>query len=167
MGWAEGDRNLIFYTDDRRIGGRDHIWVQDALTVSEGMFQKLGLEMNLDKTNALVCTPGYIWREWIEAAYKRRATGEGGTFRERKRARVNCTVCKLTVETSSLKGHTEKNNGRSTPPTREVEIGGARGWGGEGGVPVTYVDSFPQVLKTVISLVTGCWEVAHSVSRMR
>ena len=101
MGWAEGDRNLIFYTDDRRIGGRDHIWVQDALTVSEGMFQKLGLEMNLDKTNALVCTPGYIWREWIEAAYKRRATGEGGTFRERKRARVNCTVCKLTVETSS------------------------------------------------------------------
>ena len=38
MGWAAGERNLIFYADDKRIGGRDHIWVQDALTVSVAMF---------------------------------------------------------------------------------------------------------------------------------
>ena len=52
------------------------------------MFQWMGLETNLDKTKALVCTPGYIWGKWSEAAYKRRATREGGTFREKKRVRV-------------------------------------------------------------------------------
>ena len=26
--WAVGEQNPIFYVDDRRIGGRDHIWVQ-------------------------------------------------------------------------------------------------------------------------------------------
>ena len=38
MGWAVGDCNLILYKYDGRICGRDHIWVQDALTVSVEMF---------------------------------------------------------------------------------------------------------------------------------
>ena len=50
VGWAAGERNLIFYADDGRIGGRDHIWVKDALTVSVVMFRRMGLDMNLDKT---------------------------------------------------------------------------------------------------------------------
>ena len=54
MGWAAGKRNLIFYVDDRRICGRDHIWVQDALTVLVAMFQPMELETNLDNNKALV-----------------------------------------------------------------------------------------------------------------
>ena len=38
MGWTAGERNLIFYADDSRIGGRDHIWFQYALTVSVAKF---------------------------------------------------------------------------------------------------------------------------------
>ena len=38
MEWATGERNLILYADDGRIYGRDHIWVQDTLTVSVTMF---------------------------------------------------------------------------------------------------------------------------------
>ena len=34
MGWEVGERNLIFNADDCRIGGRYHIWIQDALEVS-------------------------------------------------------------------------------------------------------------------------------------
>ena len=105
MGRAAGDRNLIFYTDDRSIGGRDHIWFQDALTVSVAMFQRMGMETNLENTRALVCTPGYICGKWSEAAYKLRATGEGGNFRERKQARVSCTICGVTVAASSLRVH--------------------------------------------------------------
>ena len=105
VGWSAGMRNLIFYVDDRSIGGRNHIWIQDALTVSLAMFRWMGLEKNLEKTKYLVCTHGYIWGEWSEAAYKRRSTGEGETFRERKQARVSCTVCRVTVAASSLKGH--------------------------------------------------------------
>ena len=77
MGWAEGERNLIFYADDRRIGGTDHIWIQDALMVSVLMFRRVVLETNLEKKKALVCTPVYIWCKWREAAYKSRATGGG------------------------------------------------------------------------------------------
>ena len=68
MGWTVGKRNLIFYTDDGRIGGRDHIWVQDALTISLEMFQRMGLETEMKKTNAPVCTPGYIRGKWSDAA---------------------------------------------------------------------------------------------------
>ena len=60
MGWAAGERNLIFYADEGRIAWRDHIWVQYALMASVAMFQRILLEMNLDKTKALVCTRGYI-----------------------------------------------------------------------------------------------------------
>ena len=81
MGWVVGKRNLISYADDRRIGGRDHIWVQDALMVSVAMFIQMGLDTNLENTKALVCTPWDIWGEWIEAAYKRRDTREGEGFR--------------------------------------------------------------------------------------
>ena len=37
-GWVVGEKNLIFYADNGRIGGREHIWLQDALTVSVAMF---------------------------------------------------------------------------------------------------------------------------------
>ena len=88
MGWEEGARNLVFNADEGRIAGRDHKWVQVALTVTVVMFQRMGLEMNLEKTKAIVCTPGFIWEKWGELAYKRRATGEGETFRGRKKTKV-------------------------------------------------------------------------------
>ena len=75
MGWSAGKRSLIFYADNGMISGRDHIWVQDSLTVSVAMFRRMGLETNLDKTKAIVCTPGYIWVNFSGAAYKHRATG--------------------------------------------------------------------------------------------
>ena len=58
----------------------------------------------------------------------------------------------------SLKGHMERQHGRIPPYTREVEVGG---WGS-----VTYVVSFPWVLKTVVCQVTGCPTVAHSTGRL-
>ena len=58
MGWATGECNLIFYADYRRIAGRDHIWVQDALMVTVEIFRRVRMKTNLDKTKDLVCTPG-------------------------------------------------------------------------------------------------------------
>ena len=77
MIWAAGECNLIFYADERRMGGRYHISLQYALAVSVVMFRWVGLKKNLYKTKALVCTPGYIWEKWSESKYKRRDTGEG------------------------------------------------------------------------------------------
>ena len=58
MGWAVGERNLIFYADDGRIVRRDHICVQEAMMVSVAMFQRVALGTNLYNTKSLVCTPG-------------------------------------------------------------------------------------------------------------
>ena len=81
----------MFCANDGWIAGQDHIWVQDAMTVKVVMFNSVGLNTNLDKTKSMVCTPGYIWWERSKEAYKYRETGEGATFRERKRMRVSFT----------------------------------------------------------------------------
>ena len=47
MGWAAVEKNLLFYTDDGRIAGRYHEWVQDALMATVENFHKMGLTDNL------------------------------------------------------------------------------------------------------------------------
>ena len=44
LGWAAVERNLIFYAGDGRIAGRDHVWVQDALSVTVEMFHRMDLK---------------------------------------------------------------------------------------------------------------------------
>ena len=80
------------------------------------------METNLENTKALVCTTGYICGKWSDVAYTTRATGEGETFRERKRSRVSCAEYGVTVAALYLKGNTERKHGRSVPQTREVDI---------------------------------------------
>ena len=91
LGWADRKRKLSFYADDGRIAGRNHNWVQDTLTVTVIMFRSMGLGKNLENIKAMVCMQGFIWGKWGEQVYKRRATGEGETFRERNRIRVSFT----------------------------------------------------------------------------
>ena len=49
MGWAAGERNIVFYVDDRRIASQDREWVQDALMVTVAMFRQMGMDKNLKK----------------------------------------------------------------------------------------------------------------------
>ena len=65
--------------------------------VKVAIFLRMGLEKNLDNTNSMVCTPGFIWGKWGEKAYKRQVMGEVSTFMESKRMRVSCTKCVMTV----------------------------------------------------------------------
>ena len=88
------------------------------------MFRRVCLETNLEKTKALVCTSGYIWGKWSKAAYKRRATREGGTFRGRKRSRVIFSECGVIVSSLPLKGHMERCNGIIVLQKGELELRG-------------------------------------------
>ena len=76
LGWMDGERKLIFNTYNVRIAGQDHEWVQDELAVKVAIFCRIGLEKNLDKTKAMVCTPDFILGKWGEQSYKKQATGE-------------------------------------------------------------------------------------------
>ena len=118
MGYAAGERKLFFYADGGRIVGREHGWVHDALAVTVAMLCRIGLEANLEKTKAMVCTPKFIWEKWGETAYKQRATGEGETFRERKKTRMNFTKYGVTVVASYLKTHMAQIHVICTPPDK-------------------------------------------------
>ena len=86
----------------------------------------------------MVFTPGFIWGKWWELAYKRQATGDEATFRERKKTRMSCTVCCVTVVAYYLKTHMARSYDICAPQTRGVdEVGGG---------PSTYPVSFPKVL---------------------
>ena len=68
---------MISYADNGRIAGRDHEWVQDALSVTVEIFRSMGLETNVKNSKTIVYTSGYIWWKWGEHVYKRWVTGEG------------------------------------------------------------------------------------------
>ena len=66
--WETVESNLIFYAEDSMILGWDNELVQDAILVTVEIFCRMGLEKNINKTKAVVCTPGFIWGEWGEHA---------------------------------------------------------------------------------------------------
>ena len=84
------------------------------------------LQTNLNKTKAMICTPGFIWVKHRVEAYKRRAKGEGPTFQERNKTGVSCKECSETMYASSLKHHMERAHGRVLPKVRGVEGVGKR-----------------------------------------
>ena len=58
--WSAGEHNICLYAYDGRIVGRDTIWVQTVLITMVIMFKRLGLQTNLNKTNDMICTMGFI-----------------------------------------------------------------------------------------------------------
>ena len=60
--------------------GRDHKWVQDALSVMVTMFCRMGLETNLMNTKAMVCTLGFIWGKWGGESVKETGDRRRGKF---------------------------------------------------------------------------------------
>ena len=159
LGWAAGERNVIFYGNCSRIARRDHDWFQDAMLVTVVMFHRMVLEKNLDKNNFMVCTLGFIWGEWGEQAYKWWSTGEGETFRDRKRLRLSFTACGMTVASSYLKQHMASSHVICVHRTREVDE--------RGGGPTNYVVSFPRILLSVRCLVPRFPTLAHSAGSLR
>ena len=91
--------------------------------------------------------------------YKRQATGERETFRERNKTRMRCATCSVTVEASYIKAHIGSIDGICIPKTRGVdEVGGGL---------TTYVVSFPKFPEEVRYPVPGCPTVAHSAGGLR
>ena len=105
--WSAWDHNIIFYTEYVCIAGHNPIWIQKTLEAAVHMLYRVGLKMNLEKSKAMVCTPGLIWGQKVEAVYKWSVTWEGSALRGRNRTRVICEECGSTMEASSLHHHME------------------------------------------------------------
>ena len=55
-----------FYTCDGPLGSRDLEWLQGALNVLIGLFLKIGLSSNVDKSNTMTCQPEVIRSSMLE-----------------------------------------------------------------------------------------------------
>ena len=78
----------LFYTDDGIVVSSDPRWLQWAFDTLVILFESLVLRTNVGKTFSMVCRPFQSAGTQSEAAYGRRMTGEGPTYRERQKGRV-------------------------------------------------------------------------------
>ena len=84
----------------------DPAWLQGAFTALVGIFGRVGLMTNVGKTVSIVCHPcqeGAGNRR--EEAYGRRITGEGRSYAERQRERIECVDCGEFLAVGSMSSH--------------------------------------------------------------
>ena len=54
------------------------------------LFDRVGMWTNVGKTVGMVCRPCQAAGNLLEAAYRKRFTGEGPTYKEQLKGRVSC-----------------------------------------------------------------------------
>ena len=80
----------LFYADDGMVASPDPCWLQWAFNALVSLFERVGLRTNVRKMVSMVCRPCQAAETQSEAAYGRKMTGEGPTYRERQKERVEC-----------------------------------------------------------------------------
>ena len=88
FGRAVQNLAAVFYADDGLPTCPQPDRLQEALEVMMGMFYKVGLRTNVDKTVGIVCQPCRNAGIQLEEAYTRHMTGKGLTYLERQMERV-------------------------------------------------------------------------------
>ena len=98
---AQGDlgkegRNqaALFYADDGMVASSDPRWLQGAFNTLVSLFDRVCLRKNVGKTVGMVCHPCQAAGNLSTAAYGRRVTGVGPTYRERLKGQVDCSKCR-------------------------------------------------------------------------
>ena len=124
------------------IASSDPQWLQWAFTQLVGLFDRVGLNTNTKKTVSMTCRPCTAEGNRSEKAYGRFMTGEGLTFRERKRERVECRDCGKEMAAGSLDSHCMSQHGKARE-RRWKQTDAATG-GREGGEPQIYWTEFPK-----------------------
>jgi hypothetical protein len=95
----------IFSVDDAYLAARDPTFLQVALNSLVSLFKRIGLETNVKKMQAMICTPGQISTQLSTDSYHCRH-GYGTQTREQWNARkVECRQCQATMNASSLSCH--------------------------------------------------------------
>jgi hypothetical protein len=95
----------IFYVDDAYLAARDPDFLQVASNSLVSLSKRVGLETNVKKTQAMICTPGQISTQLSTDSYRHRH-GYGTQTREQWDARkAECRQCQATMNASSLSCH--------------------------------------------------------------
>ena len=93
----------IFYADDGLIASRDPAQLQTAMDLLTGLFDRVGLRTNTDKTEVMTFLPGKIRTSLSDTAYRARMDDN---FRgEHKGRKVECGECGKLLAVGSLAKH--------------------------------------------------------------
>ena len=103
----------LFYADDSMVASSDPHWIQWAFNTLVGLFDRIGLHTNVDKTVSMTCRPFPTAGNQSEVAYERKIMGEGPTYRERKIERVECGDCRKGIAAGSLDAHWMVQHGKA------------------------------------------------------
>ncbi len=95
----------IFYVDEAYLAARDPNFLQVALTSLVSSFEHVGLETNLKKTQAMICTPGHISTQLLTDSYRPRHSYSSHTREEWDDRMVKCRQCQARMNASSLNCH--------------------------------------------------------------
>jgi hypothetical protein len=96
---------VIFHVDNAYLAARDPDFLQVALNSLVSLFECVGLETNVKKMQAMICTPSQITTQLLTNSYRCRH-GYGTHMREQWDARnVECRQCQATMDASSLSRH--------------------------------------------------------------
>ena len=85
----------------------------DALT---GLFDKVGLRTNANKTMGMVCNTCKTARRKLEEPYTRMMTGVGTSFQEQQRKRVSLPECTVVLASGLLAAQCQYQHGMSKSP---------------------------------------------------
>ena len=93
----------IFYADDGLIAARNAKHLQTAIDLLTALFDRVGLQTNTTKTEAMTFVPGKIRTSLSETAYRARMEED---FRGANKGRkVECGVCGMMLAVGSLASH--------------------------------------------------------------
>ena len=83
---------FAFYADDGVLSARCPEWLQESFTILVGLFERVGLRTNAQKTKVMTCVPGRIRVSFTEEVYNDYCHG-AYTHADRKRLQVECNIC--------------------------------------------------------------------------
>ncbi len=95
----------IFYVDDEYLASRDPDFLQVASNSLVSIFERVGLETIVKKTQAMICTPGRISTQLSTNSYCRRHGYGNQTRAQWDTRKVECRQCQAIVNASSLSRH--------------------------------------------------------------
>ena len=126
------------------VGASDPEWLQGAFSALVAIFDRVGLQTNVDKTVSMACQPCRAGSGNRTAeGYRRRITGDGNSYRERQRERVACGECGAELAAGSLSSHLMTRRGKAAPRRHLWAPQTTRG-------PRTYKMSFPKGKQTAV-----------------
>ena len=151
----------LFYADDGMVALYDPRWLQWSFNALVSLFERVGLQRNIGKTVIMVCRPCQATGNQSEAAYGSNMTGEGPTYWERQKERVDYGECGKEMAAGSLASHQMTQHGQAKEEWWSWEASAT------GGDLRTYRLAFPTKGGLMSCPVEGCPGRAGTRTAMR